>query len=378
MSTRDYYQILGVSKSATQADLKKAYHKLAMQYHPDRNSTDPQSEKKFKEISSAYDVLKDDQKRAAYDRFGHEAFQNGGGASASGRTSSSGFSPDMNDIFGEFFNDFMGGGTRKQRPSTSVRGSDLKYDISVTLAEAFSGTDKNISFTSEVKCGTCNGTGSETNAAMTSCDACKGQGATRVQQGFFTLEQTCGKCQGSGKIIKNPCKKCHGQGRSSQHRNLLVTIPAGIEEGSRIRLTGEGEAGLRGGSNGDLYIFVTIKAHDLFKADGINLHCRLPVSFVKAALGGEVEIPDIEGGRVKLKIPAGTQNGEQLRLKGKGMSKVRSTIRGDMFAHIHVETPRNLTKKQKELLEALDKESENDKDDDASFFNKMKNLWSGN
>lgn len=376
MSTRDYYQILGVSKSATQADLKKAYHKLAMQYHPDRNSTDPDAEKKFKEINAAYDVLKDEQKRAAYDRFGHEAFhQTGGGAS--GRTSSSGFGPDINDIFGEFFNDFMGGGARKQRSPANVRGSDLKYDISITLAEAFRGTDKNISFTSEVKCGTCNGTGSETNAAMTSCDACKGQGATRMQQGFFTLEQTCSKCQGSGKIIKNPCKKCHGQGRSSQHRNLLVTIPAGIEEGSRIRLTGEGEAGLRGGHNGDLYIFVTIKPHDLFKVDGINLHCRLPVSFVKAALGGELEIPDIEGGRVKLKIPAGTQNGEQLRLKGKGMSKVRSTLRGDMFAHIHVETPKNLTKKQKELLEALDKESQNDKDDDVSFFNKMKNLWSG-
>ncbi len=376
MSTKDYYQILGVNKSATQAELKKAYHKLAMQYHPDRNSSDSQAEKKFKEISNAYDVLKDEQKRAAYDRFGHDAFQNAGGASA-GRHSGSGFNPDVNDIFGEFFNDFMGGGTRRQRSSsTKVRGSDLKYDIIVTLEEAFSGIDKNIEFTSAVKCSTCNGSGSEANADMTNCDACKGQGVTRIQQGFFTLEQTCTKCQGLGQIIKNPCKKCHGHGRSSQHRNLLVNIPAGIEEGTKIRLTGEGEAGLRGGGSGDLYIFVTIKPHDLYKVDGVNLHCRLPVSFTKAALGGEIEVPDIEGGRVKLKIPTGTQNGEQLRLRGKGMSKVRSTIRGDMFAHIHVEVPKDLTKKQRELLEAFDKEQEENKDDDANFFDKMKNLWS--
>ncbi|WP_375319411.1 molecular chaperone DnaJ [Candidatus Tisiphia endosymbiont of Oplodontha viridula] len=378
MSTKDYYQILGVNKSASQAEIKKAYHKLAMQYHPDRNSQDQQAEKKFKEISSAYDVLKDEQKRAAYDRFGHEAFHNSGGASSAGRHSSGRANPDLNDIFGDFFNDFMGGGARRQRQSTSVRGSDLKYDITVTLPEAFRGIDKNISFTSEVKCSPCNGSGSENNnTGMSKCDACGGQGATRIQQGFFTLEQTCAKCQGAGQIIKNPCKKCHGQGRYSQHRNLLVNIPAGIEEGTRIRLTGEGDAGMRGGSSGDLYIFVTIKPHDLYKVDGINLHCRLPISFIKAILGGEVEVPDIEGGKVKLKIPAGTQNGEQLRLKGKGMSKVRSTIRGDMFAHIHIEIPKNLTKKQKELLEMLDKELTSDKDeDDASFFNKMKNLWS--
>ncbi|KAJ6645101.1 Chaperone protein DnaJ [Pseudolycoriella hygida] len=378
MSTKDYYQVLGVNKTATPAEIKKAYHKLAMQYHPDRNTQDQQAEKKFKEVSSAYDVLKDEQKRAAYDRFGHDAFHNSGAASSAGRQSGGGFNPDLNDIFGEFFNDFMGGGARRQRQPTTVRGSDLKYNITVTLPEAFRGIDKNISFTSEVKCTPCNGSGSENNnTGMTKCDACGGQGATRIQQGFFTLEQTCAKCQGAGQIIKNPCKKCHGQGRYSQHRNLLVNIPAGIEEGTRIRLTGEGDAGIRGGSNGDLYIFVTIKPHDLYKVDGINLHCRLPISFIKAILGGEIEVPDIEGGKVKLKIPAGTQNGEQLRLKGKGMSKVRSTVRGDMFAHIHIEIPKNLTKKQKELLEMVDKELASDKDeDDASFFNKMKNLWS--
>jgi molecular chaperone DnaJ len=378
MSTKDYYQVLGVNKTASQAEIKKAYHKLAMQYHPDRNSQDQQAEKKFKEISSAYDVLKDEQKRAAYDRFGHEAFHNSGAASSAGRQASRGGNHDLNDIFGEFFNDFMGGGARRSHQSTSVRGSDLKYEITVTLSEAFRGIEKNISFTSEVKCSPCNGSGSENNdTGITKCDACGGRGATRIQQGFFTLEQTCAKCQGAGQIIKNPCKKCHGQGRHSQHRNLLVNIPAGIEEGTRIRLTGEGDAGMRRGSNGDLYIFVTIKPHDLYKVDGINLHCRLPISFIKAILGGEVEVPDIEGGKVKLKIPAGTQSGEQLRLKGKGISKVRSTIRGDMFAHIHIEIPKNLTKKQKELLEMLDTELTSDKDeDDASFFNKMKNLWS--
>ncbi|MCC8417698.1 MAG: molecular chaperone DnaJ [Rickettsia endosymbiont of Bryobia graminum] len=375
MSTKDYYQILGVSKSATPAELKKAYHKLAMQYHPDRNSHDKEAEKKFKEISAAYDILKDEQKRAAYDRFGHDAFHASGGASA-GRHSNSGFSQDINDIFGDFFSDFMGGSGRRQKPSASSRGSDLKYNVTITLNEAFKGIDKNINFTSDIKCTTCSGSGSENNSGMSTCTGCSGQGVTRIQQGFFTIEQTCSKCQGLGQIIKNPCKKCHGQGKLSQSRSLLVNIPAGIEEGTRIRLTGEGEAGLRGGSNGDLYIFVNIKPHDLFKVDGINLHCKLPISFTIAALGGEVEVPDIEGGKVKLKIPAGTQNGDQLRLKNKGMSKVRSTIRGDMLTHMHIEVPKHINKRQKELLEELEKELAKNKDDDSNIFNKMKSLWS--
>ncbi len=381
MSTKDYYQVLGVNKSASQEEIKNTYYKLARQYHPDHNAQDQQAaEKKLKEINNAYDTLKDKERRAEYDylRSRDKAFHNSGTASSAGRHNAGGFNPDLNDVFGDFFNDFMGGGARRQRQPTSVRGSDLKYDITVTLPEAFRGINKNISFTSEVKCSPCNGSGSETNnTGMIKCDDCEGRGVKITQQGFFTLEQTCVKCQGAGQIIKNPCKKCHGQGRYSQHRNLLVNIPAGIEEGTRIRLTGEGDAGIRGGSNGDLYIFVTVKPHDLYKVDGINLHCRLPISFIKAILGGEIEVPDIEGGKVKLKIPAGTQNGEQLRLKGKGMSKVRSTIRGDMFAHIHIEIPKNLTKKQTELLEMLDTELASDKDeDDASFFNKMKNLWS--
>jgi len=375
MSSKDYYQILGVTKSSNAAEIKKAYHKLAMQHHPDRNANDPQAEKKFKEISAAYEVLKDEQKKAAYDRYGHDTFQNMASSGGGGRPNNGGFQGDINDIFGDFFGDFMGGG-RRQRSSTKVKGSDLKYNVTISLEEAFKGTEKNISFTSEVKCGTCNGSGSEGVSKMSNCDSCGGHGVIRKQQGFFTVEQTCGKCQGAGQIIKNPCKKCHGNGRYQQHRNLLVNIPAGVEDGTRIRLTGEGEAGMREGNSGDLYIFIAIKPHDLYKVEGINLHCRLPISFAKAALGGEVEVPDIEGGRVKLKIPAGTQNGDQLKLKAKGMSKVRSSIRGDMLAHIHIETPKNLTKKQKELLEVLDKELGGDKEDEAGFFDKMKSLWS--
>ncbi|MFY9590295.1 molecular chaperone DnaJ [Rickettsia endosymbiont of Halotydeus destructor] len=376
MSQIDYYQILGVSKSASQADLKKAYHTLAKQYHPDNNNAgDKNAEKKFKEISAAYDVLKDEQKRAAYDRFGHDAFQNrSGGPQSHGQ--SGGFHTDINDIFGDFFSDFMGGNKRSRSTSSKIRGSDLKYNLTISLEEAFHGAEKNISFSGEVKCDSCHGTGSETNEGAINCDVCGGHGVTRTQQGFFTVEQACHKCQGNGQIIKNPCKKCYGKGRYVKHRNLTVNIPAGVENGTRIRHTGEGEAGIRGGSNGDLYVDISIKPHDLYKMDGTNLHCKLPISFVKAALGDEIEVPVIEGGKVNLKIPTGTQNGDQLRLRGKGMSKIRSTIRGDMFAHIHVEVPKNLTKRQRELLEEFKKESINDKENDSNFFNKMKNLWS--
>ena len=375
MSKKDYYQVLEVDKSVAQADLKKAYHKLAMQYHPDRNPDDHQAEKKFKEINEAYDVLKDEQKRAAYDRFGHEAFQASGG----GRNHASGgeFNQDINDIFGDFFSDFMGSAGRRQKPSAKIKGSDLKYNISITLEEAFKGVDKNINFAAELTCDRCKGSGGVDGSGMVDCDNCGGRGATRIQQGFFTLEQSCSKCRGAGQIIKNPCPKCHGMGRYSQNKNLLVNIPAGIEDGSRIRLVGEGEAGARGGSNGDLYIFVTIKTHEIFKVEGADLHCRLPINFTTAVLGGEIEVPVIDGGKVSLKIPAGIQNGEKLRLRDKGMTKVRSSARGDMLAQIYVEVPKNLTKKQRELVEALDKEfKENYVSDDTRFFNKMKSLWS--
>ena len=373
--SQDYYQILGVSRTASQAELKKAYHKLAKQYHPDNAAAgDKNAEKKFKEINAAYDVLKDEQKRAAYDRFGHDAFQNQTRGTGS---QGGGFHSDINDIFGDFFSDFMGSGRRSSRPTSSkVRGSDLKYNLTISLEEAFHGVERNISFSSEVTCDSCHGSGSEKGEIITTCDVCSGSGATRIQQGFFTIEQTCHKCQGNGQIIKNPCKKCCGMGRYNKHRNLLVNIPAGVENGTRIRHPGEGEAGIRGGNSGDLYVDITIKPHDIYKVEGINLHCKLPISFVNAALGGEVQVPVIEGEKVSLIIPAGTQNADQLRLRGKGMSKIRSTIRGDMLAHVHVEVPKNLSKRQRELLEEFKKESINEKENDSSFFNKMKSLWS--
>lgn len=390
MSKKDYYEVLGVSKSASSAELKKAYYKLAKQFHPDSNPSDKNAEQKFKEINEAYDVLKDEQKRAAYDRYGHghNAFGQGGGGGFSQQQG--GFNADINDIFGEFFSDFMGGS--RQRTSSQIRGSDLKYNLTITLEESFKGIDKNITFNTEVKCTGCKGSGAENNSGMTTCDACGGKGATRTQQGFFTLEQTCSKCRGVGQIIKNPCKKCQGSGRHSQQKNLLVNVPAGIEDNTRIRLTGEGEAGIRGGGNGDLYIFVNIKPHKIFKVEGANLHCKVPISFHIATLGGEVEIPTIDGGKVALKIPEGTESGTQLRLKNKGMPKINSSLRGDMVAHIQIIIPRNLTKKQKELLEAFAKElgeenikdfteinnksSDNTNSSDGNFFDRMKNLWS--
>jgi molecular chaperone DnaJ len=374
MTKRDYYQVLGLAKGASADDIKKAYRKLAMKYHPDQNKDNKEAEAKFKEISEAYEILKDDQKRAAYDRFGHQAFAQGG--MGGGSRQGAGFNnSQFQDIFGDFFSEFMGGQANGGRRSNEVRGSDLKYNISISLEEAFKGLDKNISFTSAVKCSPCNGMGSADNGGANTCQTCAGRGVTRVQQGFFAVEQTCYSCKGSGQIIKNPCKKCQGAGRYNESRTLLVNIPAGVEDGTRIRLTAEGEAGSRGGSNGDLYIFVAITTHSIFKVEGADLHCRLPVSFTMAALGGEVEVPAIEGGVLKLKIPAGTQNGDRLKLKDKGMSKYKSSNRGDMYAHIYAEIPKNLTKRQKELLEELDQEFGKANTNDKSFFEKMKNLW---
>lgn len=368
MSKTDYYILLGISKSATQDEIKKAYRDLAMKHHPDKNPDKKDAEAKFKEINEAYEVLKDEQKRAAYDRYGHNASQAGGGGFSGG----AGFHPDVNDIFGEFFSDFMGGAKRK-KTSTQTRGSDLKYNISINLEEAFSGADKNVNFSTEVRCHNCQGKGSE-DASVTSCDSCKGHGTIRMQQGFFTLEQTCSKCQGLGQFIKNPCKKCNGYGRYNGQKNLLVNIPAGVENGTRIRLVGEGEAGVRGGTAGDLYVFVNINQHNIYKVEGSDLHCVLPINFVKATLGGEAEVPTIEGGKVSITIPPASQNGNILRIKSKGMSKVRNPNRGDMFVHINIEIPKNLNKKQRELLEALEKEFISE--DNSGFLNKVKNLWS--
>ncbi|MBP7189974.1 MAG: molecular chaperone DnaJ [Rickettsiaceae bacterium] len=377
MSKRDYYEILGVSKTATPDEIKKEYRKLAMKYHPDQNKGNKEAEQKFKELSEAYDVLKDEQKRAAYDRFGHQAFTSGG-AGAGNRGGHGGFHQGgfAQDIFSDFFHDFMGGGGRGNgRRPTEIRGSDLRYNINISLEEAFKGTDSNISFSTSISCDSCKGKGSSDGSGYSDCTSCHGSGVTRIQQGFFTLEQHCQHCNATGKTIKNPCKKCHGSGRHHEKKTLKVTIPAGIEDGTRIKLSGEGEAGVRGGAAGDLYIFVSVSSHQKFKVEGADLHSKLTIGFTKAALGGDVEVDVIEGGTVKLTIPKGTQNGDRLKLRDKGMSKVRSSQRGDMYVHILVDVPKNLSTKATSLLEELDKElsiSNNEK----GFFDKVKNLWS--
>ncbi len=372
MSKRDYYEVLELKKGASADEIKKSYRKLAMKYHPDQNPNNKEAEKKFKELAEAYEILKDDQKRAAYDQLGHQAFEGG----RSGGSHQGGFNQ-QHDIFGDFFNEFMGGGggRRSAHRSPEVRGSDLKYNISISLEEAFTGIEKNISFSTAIKCSPCAGKGTTDSNGFSSCHACGGHGVTRVQQGFFAMEQTCNHCSGSGKIIKNPCKKCHGHGRYNEKKSLKVSIPAGIEDSTRIRLSGEGEAGARGGTSGDLYIFVNVVSHPIFKVEGSDLHCKLPIGFTMAALGGDIEVPVIEGGVVKLKIPKGTQNGDRLKIRDKGMSKVRSSNRGDMIAHIFVEVPKTLTTKAQTLLEELDKELSMHNNTETGFFDKMKNLW---
>jgi molecular chaperone DnaJ len=388
MASRDYYDILGVKKSATEAELKASYRKLAMKYHPDRNPDNKEAEKKFKETSVAYDILKDEQKRAAYDHMGHDAFNQSGGGSAGGRGPGGGGNPQggfgggagFEDVFGDFFSDMMGGGRGRSRGSSDgrVRGSDLKYDVSITLEEAFKGLEKKISFSSQVSCKPCKGSGGKDGGKMDNCSSCGGQGAVRMQQGFFVIEQNCPQCNGRGKIIKNPCSKCHGQGRHDEKRSLNVTIPSGIENGTRMRLASEGEAGANRGEAGDLYLFIQVNSHPVFKTEGSDLHCRFPINFITATIGGEVEVPVIEGGAVKLKIPAATQVGDKFRLKGKGMSKVRQGVRGNMYVHAFVDIPKSLTKKQKDLLIELQKEF-GDKPTNVgskSFMDKMKDLWS--
>ncbi len=382
MSNKNFYEVLEISRSASAQEIKKAYLKLAKKYHPDRNSGDLESEKIFKEISHAYDILKDDQKKATYDSVGHSAFEQGNSNRGSGGFyANRGFAdgdPGINDIFGNFFTDFMKEGKQTAQRSSKIRGSDLKYNLSISLEAAFKGVDKKINFSTEVKCSPCSGKGTkDVNDATNTCTQCRGAGVVRMQQNFFTVEQTCNKCSGVGQIIRNVCAFCHGTGRHSNQKHLMINVPAGIENNTRIKITGEGEAGIRGGSSSDLYVFINIKPHNFYKVEGNNLHCKLPLSFTKATLGGEVKIPIIEGSKVTLKIPAGTETGDSLRLKGKGMSKVRSLARGDLYAHVYIQTPQKLSKKQKELLEELDKEfgKSNDEYKNEDFFSKMKNMW---
>ena len=371
MATKqDYYKTLGIERAAKPDEIKKAYRKLAMQFHPDRNPGDAEAERKFKEINEANDVLSDEQKRAAYDRFGHAAFENGG----MGGGGAEGFGSGFSDIFEEMFGDFMGGQRGGQR---AARGADLRYNMQISLADAFKGLKSNIRVPSSIPCEPCKGIGSKNGAAPETCATCHGHGKVRAQQGFFTIERTCPTCQGQGRVIKDACPKCGGTGRTRQEKTLAVTIPPGVEEGTRIRLAGEGEAGLNGAPAGDLYIFVSIAPHHVFHRDGANIYCKVPLPFTTAALGGQIEVPTVDGARARITIPAGTQSGHQFRLKSKGMSILRSKERGDMFVQAAIETPVNLTKRQKELLQEFNNESGNAKNNPESegFFAKVKDLW---
>ncbi|MEI4471961.1 molecular chaperone DnaJ [Frigidibacter sp. MR17.24] len=385
MAKRDYYEILGVSKGASADEIKKGYRQKAKELHPDRNQDNPEAEAQFKEVNEAYDVLKDDTKKAAYDRYGHAAFEGGmgggGGRGGFGGGGQGDFASAFSDVFEDLFGDFMGGrgpgGGGGGGRSRAQRGSDLRYNLRVTLEEAFTGVQKQINVPSSVTCGACTGTGAEGGAEPAVCPTCSGMGKVRAQQGFFTVERTCPTCGGLGQTIKNPCKVCHGAGRVEKDRALSVNIPAGVETGTRIRLAGEGEAGLRGGPSGDLYIFLEVRDHALFQREGTNLYCRVPVGMVDAALGGEVEVPTIDGGRSRVKIPAGSQTGRQMRLRGKGMPALRGGGTGDMMIELAVETPVNLTSRQKDLLREFDRLSEDNNPESSTFFSKVKNFWDG-
>ncbi|MBK1656928.1 molecular chaperone DnaJ [Paracraurococcus ruber] len=383
MAKRDYYEVLGVSREATEDDLKKAYRKQAMKYHPDRNQGDKEAEAKFKELNEAYDVLKDGEKRAAYDRFGHAAFEQGGGGPGGNPFGAGGnpFGAGFEDIFEEMFGRFGGGQGRGGRRQASGRGADLRTMIEIGLEEAYHGTKKTVRVPSSVACEACSGTGAEGgSASATTCATCQGAGKVRAQQGFFLIERTCPTCGGQGRVIKNPCKVCQGAGRVQRDRTLNVSIPAGVEDGTRIRLAGEGEAGLRSAPAGDLYVDVTIRPHPIFQRDGANIFVRVPLRMTQAALGGAVEVPSIDGGRARVTIPAGTQAGDQFRLRGKGFSVLRSTVRGDMFVQVSVETPQNLTAKQRELLEQFETEGASagkTSPEAEGFFAKVKEFWDG-
>ena len=376
MAKRDYYEILGIPKSAGENDIKKAFRQLALKYHPDRNPGDSNAEVRFKEINEAYEVLKDPQKRAAYDQLGHAAFEMGGGGPGGGR---GGFGFDsFADIFDDLFADVMSSGGGRRR-SSATRGADLRYNLTVTLEEAFSGKKAQIKVPTSVACEACQGSGGEGGAEPIACPTCRGAGRVRTQQGFFTLERTCPTCQGSGRTISNPCKACQGAGRVQKEKTLAVTIPPGVEDGTRIRLSGDGEAGLRGGQPGDLYIFIGVAPHRMFKREGMLLGCQVPIPMTTAALGGTVEVPTIEGKRSRVTIPEGTQTGKQIRLKGKGMTELQGTARGDMIIELVVETPVNLSKRQQELLREFEKAGEPNgaaqSPESEGFFARVKELW---
>lgn len=378
MTEKDYYEILEVSKTASGDEIKKSFRKLAMQYHPDRNPGDKEAEAKFKEINEAYEVLKDEQKRAAYDRYGHQAFANGMGG---GNPFGEGFNFEFGgaggfaDIFSSVFNDFMGGG-RSRKQSYSLRGNDARYDLSITLDEAFTGIEKEIEIDTTEPCSKCHGHGTSDGNPAPICSHCQGSGKVRMQQGFFVVEQTCPHCQGSGYLAKDKCPDCKGKGYTKVKKTIKIKIPAGIYDGSRIRMAGYGQAGLRGGENGDLYVFVEVKEHKLYERADNNLYAQVPVSMCCAALGGTVEIPGIDGGKIELKIPAGSQSEEIIKVKGQGFSILHSNSRGDLFVKLKVETPVNLSARQKELLEEFRTiAGDSCQPQEKSFLDKIKDLF---
>ena len=379
MAKRDYYDVLGVDRGAAADEMKKAFRRLAKELHPDRNRDNPEAEAKFKEVNEAYDILKDPEKRAAYDQFGHAAFDGSAGFGGGGFGGQRGGGGDFSSAFADVFDDLFGqfGGRSRGGQSGQVRGADLRYNLSITLEDAYQGKQATIRVPTAVTCDSCNGNGAEAGAQPEVCTTCAGHGKVRAQQGFFTIERTCPTCAGRGKVIKNPCKTCNGAGRKREERTLNVQIPKGVEDGNRIRLAGEGEAGLMGGPPGDLYIFIDVDHHPIFRREGPDLFCRIPVPMDLAALGGHIEAPTIDGGRARVAIPAGAQTGKQFRLRGKGMPVLRANREGDLYIEVGVETPTNLTKRQKELLEEFRTIGETNKNSPESdgFFSQVKEFW---
>ena len=374
MAKRDFYEALGVTKDASSDQIKAAYRKLAVKHHPDKNKGDKASEDKFKEASEAYHVLSNSERKQNYDNFGHAAFENGGGGR--GGFGNFDFSSSFSDIFEDFFGDFGGTGGRRGRKNSNLRGSDLRYDLSISLEEAYTGKKQDINFSTSEKCNTCKGSGSKPGHEVGACSMCGGNGQVRSNQGFFTVQQTCPQCSGNGEEITNPCRDCNGQGKKQTSKRLSVTIPKGVNDGTRIRLAGKGEAGSRGAGSGDLYLFINVYSHDLFKRSDENLFFECPISIADAALGTAIEIPTIDGGKAKIKIPSGTQSGKQFRLKDKGMPYLRGSGNGDLYVKVNTEVPVSLNKEQKELLEKF-REIENEKSNPSikKFFQKAKSFW---